>query len=117
MQKLHGLYRIFLDWLSQTFFPATVQYATHPMIIFLTILLIIPLIVFANVTSVALVLGNYTNVTSAAVASIILYQQLSHHQEVKHLHKTHADELQKLHAKIDQLASGAPTERRRKRST
>ena len=117
MHNLRAMYRIFLTWLSQIFFPAIVAYATHPIVIFLTIVLIIPLIVFANVTSVALVLGNYTNVTSAAVASIILYQQLSHHQEVKHLHKTHADELQKLHAKIDQLASGVPTARRRKRST
>ncbi|MDE1904946.1 MAG: hypothetical protein KGH75_00665 [Rhodospirillales bacterium] len=68
-------------------------YATHPLVILLTIGLLIPLIVFANVTSLALILGNYTNVVSAAVSSIVLATSLKQHAETKQMHKQHAQAL------------------------
>lgn len=76
--------------LESRVFPGVVSYATHPVTILLTILLLIPLIALASVTAISLTLGNYTNVVSAAVSSIVLAKQLQHHAEVKALHAEHS---------------------------
>ncbi len=93
----------FYAFLDAYIFPKIVDYATHPLVILLTILLIIPLIVFASITWLALILGNYTNVVSAAVSSIVLATSLKHHHENKQLHHEHRNQIQELHNKIDQL--------------
>lgn len=77
----------FYTWLDTAIFPRIVAYATHPLVILLTICLIVPLVVFSSVTALALVLGNYTNVVSAAVSSIVLMQALKHHHEAKQMHR------------------------------
>ena len=82
-------------------FPAIVMYATHPYVILCTILLLAPLILDHNDTTLQLLLGNYTNVVSASVSSIVLMQSLKHHAENKRLHAKHAEEIKALHAKID----------------
>lgn len=97
------MYQRVLSWLEKVFFPAVVLYATHPIVITITIGLLFPLIVFANATALVLVLGNYTNVTSAAVSSIVLAQQIHHHREIKKIHESHAEEIAKLHTKVDAL--------------
>jgi hypothetical protein len=51
--------------------------------------LLVPLILDASNTALALTLGNYTNVCSAAVSSIVLMQSLKHHRENKQMHAAH----------------------------
>ena len=96
-------YTAFLALLEQQVFPAVVTYATHPLVILLTILLLAPLILDSQNTALALTLGNYTNVVSAAVSSIVLATSLKLHVENKRLHAQHHDDLQALHAKVDAL--------------
>ena len=81
MSKIKAHLERFYSWLDQVLFPRVVSYATHPLVIFLTMFLLVPLIVFASITSLALILGNYTNVVSAAVSSIVLATQLKHHKQ------------------------------------
>ena len=93
---LSGAYR----WLDGTFFRWVVAYATHPLVILATMLLLVPLIFDAANTALALTLGNYTNVVSASVSSIVLMQSLKHHRENKRLHAQHADEIAALRAEV-----------------
>lgn len=102
-------YHSFVAWLEHQFFPVVIAYATHPLTIFLTILLLIPLLLFGNFTGLELILGNYTNVTSAAVASIVLLQTARHHRANQKLHADHAEEIRKLHVKIDSLTKKKET--------
>lgn len=96
------MYQRFITWLNTTLFPRIVAYATHPIVILCTMLLLVPLIVFASVTWLALILGNYTNVVSAAVSSIVLATSMQHHHEQR-------KHIQALHAKIDAMtAQSAP---------
>ena len=111
---LGAFYAGFVEWLDRRFFAWTVKYATHPLVIFATMLLLIPLIVFASITSLALILGNYTNVCSAAVSSIVLMQSMKHHRENKalhaenaQLHTLHAETIAALHVKVDALTTAA----------
>ena len=92
-------------WLDDVAFPRVVAYATHPFTITATMLLLIPLILFASVTALALILGNYTNVVSAAVSSIVLLQSMRHREETKHLHR----KIDRLHEKFDAQAPKQPT--------
>lgn len=89
-----------MELLAERVFPRVVAYATHPYTISGTILLLVPLIVFNGITALALVLGNYTNVVSAAVSSIVLYQGMKHHQELRHMHEQHARDMADLRAHI-----------------
>lgn len=102
---MRSSYTRFLHWLDASLFPKVVAYATHPLVILLTILLLIPLIVFASITSLALILGNYTNVVSAAVSSIVLATSLKQHHDNKQMHEAHAADITALHVKIDNLTS------------
>jgi hypothetical protein len=117
MRKVReGLAR-FYGFLDARLFPLIVAYATHRVVILMTILLIVPLVVFASVTWLALILGNYTNVVSAAVSSIVLLQSLRHHAETARNRADHAaaiaamrldhrSQFEALHQKVDAL-SGA----------
>lgn len=95
----------FYTFLEQRVFPQVVAYATHPLTIFATMLLLIPLIVFSGLTALSLVLGNYTNVVSAAVSSIVLATSLKQHTENRARHDAHAQQIAQLHAKVDALTS------------
>jgi outer membrane murein-binding lipoprotein Lpp len=108
----------FYTFLNDRVFPRVVAYATHPLVILLTIFLLVPLIVFASITSLALILGNYTNVVSAAVSSIVLATSLKQHVENTQMHKQHSQDIAALHAdhralhtKIDAMESPAPASR------
>jgi predicted Co/Zn/Cd cation transporter (cation efflux family) len=109
------LYARFLALLDGTVFPFVVRYATHPFTILLTILLLIPLILDASNTTLALILGNYTNVVSASVSSIVLATSLKHHHEAKKLHAQTTAEIARLHEKIDATLP-APRKPRAKRA-
>lgn len=100
MQRVRPIVARFDDLLDQRVFPAVVRYATHRATIFGTMLLLIPLIVFGSVTALALVLGNYTNVVSATVASIVLAQQLAHRHENTQRHDEHAARLTRIEAHL-----------------
>jgi hypothetical protein len=55
-----------------------------------------------------LILGNYTNVTSALGAAIAAGASTAVHSSVKRLHSKHSDlekSLNELHAKVDQLSA------------
>lgn len=106
-QTAQSAYRGSTRLLSERVFPVIVSYATHPYVIAGTILLLIPLIVFASVTSLALILGNYTNVVSASVSSIVLLQGMKHHVENKRLHAQHAAQIAELHATVRALQGPA----------
>jgi hypothetical protein len=90
----------FYAWLDARVFPRVVSYATHPLTILATILLLIPLIALASLTTLSLVLGNYTNVVSAAVSSIVLATSLKHHGEVKALHAEHSRRIAAIEARM-----------------
>ncbi len=100
VERARPAYLRVLDVLNQRVFPAIVAYATHPLTIFGTMLLLIPLIVFASVTALSLVLGNYTNVISATVSSIVLAQALQHHRESTRRHDEHSARLSRIEAHI-----------------
>lgn len=85
-------------FLETRVFPGVVTYATHPFVIAATTLLLIPLILDASNTSLVLVLGNYTNVVSASVSSIVLATSLHHHRENKQLQAQHAATLAAMQA-------------------
>lgn len=95
-------------WLETIIFPKVVAYATHAYTIAATMLLLIPLIAWANNTAISLILGNYTNVVSASVASIVLATSLKQHHENRARHDAHAQQIADLHAKVDALAAKKP---------
>lgn len=101
--RAHTTYTQALALLTERVFPRVVTYATHPLTITGTILLLVPLILDASNTSLALVLGNYTNVVSASVSSIVLLQSVGHIAHTKAMHQEHREEIAKLHQKIDAL--------------
>lgn len=84
-------------WLDERAFPAIVAYATHRAHISGLVLLGIGLILGGSFTAFELIGGNYTNVTSAVVACIVLSSQMAHHKHVR-------QSLQELHAKVDAQA-------------
>lgn len=98
-----------LSVLQESVFPRVVTYATHPLTITCTILLLVPLILDASNTSLALVLGNYTNVVSASVSSIVLLQSVHHIAHTRAMHQEHREEIAKLHQKIDALTVSTQT--------
>lgn len=91
---LSALYRRFIGWLEARVFPRVVGYAAHPLTILATMLLLVPLIVFASLTAFVLMGNTYLNVCSAAVSSIVLMQSLRHHRENKQLHAANAAALE-----------------------
>lgn len=107
----HRLARIAADtrarayrWLDARLFPAIVSYASDPLTILATLLLLVPLLLWATNTAVVLVANSYLNVCSAAVSSIVLMHSLRQHREVTKMHARHADEMAALHTKLDALA-------------
>lgn len=90
----------FYTLLDNRVFPAIVAYATHRLHILLLLVLGVFLLLGGRWTSAELIGGNYTNITSALLACIILIQQVAHHQEVKDLHQRHAEKLADLHRQI-----------------
>src|SRR6185312_5491713 len=91
-----SLYHRVTSWLESTLFPAIVAYVTNPLIILGTILLLLPLLVWATNTTVVLLSNSYLNVASASVSSIVLLQQLVHHKENRRLHEGNAAQLTAL---------------------
>ena len=111
---LSGAYGVLSRFLDERLFPLVVRYATTPLVILATMLLLAPLIVFANATAFVLLGNTYLNVCSAAVSSIVLMQSLKHHREVKRMHAQHADEIAALRAEVHAVkARGSGTSPRR----
>lgn len=112
MKTLLSLYQTATSFLELKFFPVVVRYAIHPFTITATMLLLAPLIFDSSNTSLSLMLGNYTNVCSATVSSIVLLQSIralnkaeAHHAEAMQAH-TDAQELHaSVHEKLDAIAS------------
>lgn len=91
-------------WLENRLFPAIIRYTTHPLHIVALLALWIGLLVFHS-TLFELVGGNYTNGLSAMAASIVLLRQTRQHRELRHLHRTHQEVLERMH---DLLRSRVP---------
>ena len=60
------------DFLDRYILPWPVRFLTFRFVIILTIALLIPLIVFANYTTMVLLINSYLNTMSVAVSSIVL---------------------------------------------
>lgn len=101
-----GRYR----WLENRLFPAIIGYTVHPLHILCLLALWIGLLVFHS-TLFELVGGNYTNGLSAMAASIVLLQQTRQQRELRHLHRTHQDLLERMHRLLAGGASGPPPAR------
>lgn len=87
-----GRYR----WLEYRLFPAIIGYTVHPLHIVALLALWIGLLVFHS-TLFELVGGNYTNGLSAMAASIVLLQQTRQQRELRHLHRSHQELLERVH--------------------
>lgn len=114
--RAQATYNSVLSVLQEQIFPHVVTYATHPLIITGTILLLFPLILDASDTSLALVLGNYTNVVSASVSSIVLLQSVHHIAHTRAMHQEHREEIAKLHDKIDAMVQSQQSQPTQKAS-
>lgn len=99
-QGLAGFYR----WLDARPFPAIVAYATHRLHI-VALVGALGVLMLDNDPLVQLKVGNYTNVTSALVACIVLLGQVAHRRETHQLHENHAREMAALHDKVDRIAT------------
>lgn len=98
----------FFDWIPKVL--------SSPAAIFIFLFLFVYLVIFGIIgffvkplapsNDMQLILGNYTNVTSALGAAIAAGASTAHVAQMKELHKKH-DELTKsiqdLHAKVDKL--------------
>jgi hypothetical protein len=96
-------------------FPAIIAYATHRLVVVATMLLLIPLVIFATLTAFVLVGNTYLNVCSAAVSSIVLMQSLAHrhesaarHAELQQRLDLHEAKLDALHAHLTRRRGGNP---------
>lgn len=100
-----GLY----GWLEGRLFPAIIRYTVHPLHIVALLALWTGLLVFHN-TLFELVGGNYTNGLSAMAASIVLLQQTRQHRELRRLHRSHHQLLERMHHLLQSPAPGAAPE-------
>lgn len=66
----------FYKWLDKHVLPWPVRFLTNPLVIIFTFALLGPMIGFASMVALVLVLNSYTNVTSVGVSSIVLRKQL-----------------------------------------
>jgi len=94
-------------WLENRLFPAIIGYTVHPLHIVALLALWIGLLVFHS-TLFELVGGNYTNGLSAMAASIVLLQQTRQQRELRHLHRSHQELLERVHHLLTRTA-GADT--------
>jgi len=72
MQKLKFLMDAVNDFLDKYILPWPVRFLTFRFVILITIALLIPLILFANQTTLVLGINSYLNTMSVAVSSIVL---------------------------------------------
>jgi len=99
------------------FLAAIPQLLSSNVSIFIFLFLFIYLVVFGLIglfvkavapsANAQLILGNYTNVTSALGAAIAAGASTAAHSSIKKLHATHDDlkkSLDELHAKVDKLS-------------
>lgn len=93
-------------WLENRLFPAIIGYTVHPLHIVALLALWIGLLVFHS-TLFELVGGNYTNGLSAMAASIVLLQQTRQQRELRHLHRSHQELLERVHHLLTREGSTA----------
>jgi hypothetical protein len=109
------------DFLDRHILPWPVRFLTFRFVILATIALLIPLIVYANSTSIVLLINSYLNTMSVAVSSIVLlYATISEirqgqiaelqekraqedHQHVTEMHTMVLQSLQNQHDEIEEL--------------
>jgi hypothetical protein len=60
------------NWLDKYILPWPVRFLTHRFVILATMALLIPLLVFASMTTLVLSINSYLNTMSVAVSSIVL---------------------------------------------
>lgn len=85
----------FNDFLDRYILPWPVRFLTDRAVILVTMVLLIPLIVFASNTTVVLGINSYLNVMSVAVSSIVLlYAMLSetHQKQIAEMQEMRAQE-------------------------
>ena len=85
-------------FLDNKIFPLVIRYAVNRWHIFALLCLGVVLMVYQK-PIVELVGGNYTNVTSAVVALLILREEILQKKSHGDLH----DKIEKLHKKVDKL--------------
>jgi len=89
------------DTLTERVFPRVVAVLTHPYMISLTMLLIVPLIALGSIVEFVLLGNTYLNVASASVSMIVLYQSLHHQKQIHRMHSEAQSErtrIEKQHA-------------------
>ena len=94
------------DFLDKHILPWPVRYLTHRFVILATIVLLIPLILFASNTVFVLTANNYLNIMSVAVSSIVLlYATLAeaNRKQIAEMHERRAQEDHTHVTKIHQL--------------
>ena len=100
----------FYTWLDDVLFPRIVAYATHRLHIVWLLLLGVFLMVGGQWTNAELIGGNYTNITSALLACIILIQQAANHQEHKAMHR-------ETHKRLDRIEAAQKANKRASKPT
>lgn len=88
----------FNAFLDRYILPWPVRYLTFRLVILMTILLLIPLIVFSNQAVMVLLINSYLNVMSVAVSSIVLL-----YSTITEVHQKQIAQLQEQRAMEDQM--------------
>jgi sensor histidine kinase YesM len=88
------------DFLDQYILPWPVRFLTFRFVILLTICLLIPLIAFANDTSLVLLINSYLNTMSVAVSSIVLLYATINEKQQRHIAEMQEQRAQEDHAHI-----------------
>jgi hypothetical protein len=115
-RSVRPFYIRLMDVLTDHFFPRVVTVMTYPGVILATMLLIVPLIMYADRVQWVLIGNTYLNVASASVSMIVLYQSLHHHREAKRLNEqsqserlriqqAHADDITEVRRLVQHLAN------------
>lgn len=117
MKSSSSFFQKCIAFLDTRLFPFIVTYTTHRAHILVLFALWIALLIGGSWTTFELVGGNYTNGLSALVSCIVLLTQMKQHEHIKRLHTTHAEEIAKLHEKIDALSAGPKRGRPKKENT